>query len=248
MIIQVGICSRGHPVNVIGLEVLVDAGFFQYISCFVICNGCLNRRSISTYLQVAIHMYSCNIAVGSLIRTEGNTMISVQDIQVLVTEIEGVTILEYIVFSFHRIVLDTVTTHDIYLHAVIGYEEMPAPFGDLMRGVVEQILRRKQKEGVGGKVVIKEFGTNIYGGRNVDAIIPIIAKYDPFLKTEQMWAAFISVHRKSPVLEKQAGLQIGSVSIGLAGKTAKADMFSLTGHRGPVIDRPVFLFCNKYTR
>ena len=29
MIIQVGIYSRGHPVNVIGLEVLVDAGFFQ---------------------------------------------------------------------------------------------------------------------------------------------------------------------------------------------------------------------------
>ena len=248
MIIQVGIGSRGHPVNVIGLEVLVDAGFFQYISRFVICNGCLNRRSISTYLKVAIHMYSRNIAVGSLIRTEGNTMISVQDIQVLVTEIEGVTILEYIVFSFHRIIFNSVTTHDIYLHAVIGYEEMPAPFGDLMGGVVEQILRRKQKEGVGGKVVIEKLWTNIYGGGNVYAIIPVIAKYNPFLKTEQMWAAFISVHRKSPVLEKQAGLQIGSVSIGLAGKTAKADMFSLTGHRGSVIDRPVFLFCNKYTR
>ena len=157
-------------------------------------------------------------------------MITVQNIQVFVAEIKGVAILEGIIFSFHRIVLDTVTTHDIYLHAVIGYEEMPAPFGDLMGGVVEQILRRKQKEGVGGKVVIKEFGTNIYGGGNVYAIIPVIAKYDPFLKTEQMWAAFISVHRKSLVFEKQAGLQIGPVSIGFTGKTAKADMFSLTGH------------------
>ena len=157
-------------------------------------------------------------------------MISVQDIQVLVTEIEGVTILEYIVFSFHRIIFNSVTTHDIYLHAVIGYEEMSAPFGNFMGGIVEHILGRKQKEGVGGKVVIEKLWTNIYGGGNVYAIIPVIAKYDPFLKTEQMWAAFISVHRKRVVFEKQTGLQIGSVSIGFVGETAKTDMLSLTGH------------------
>ena len=107
---------------------------------------------------------------------------------------------------------------------------MSAPFGNFMGGIVEQILGRKQKEGVGVKVVIEKLWTNIYGRGNVYAIIPVIAKNNPFLKTEQMKIAFISVYSKSVIFEKQAGLQIGSVSIGFTGKTAKADMFSLTGH------------------
>ena len=150
-------------------------------------------------------------------------VIAVEDLDIFVPVVIGITVDEAVVSSLNPIIFDAVTGGDIDLHPVIRHEEMAAPFHDLVRGIEKQIIQIKFQDVIRCEIVLKKFFVDIDGSGNVDAVVPEIEQTDPFGKSERT-GIVIGTNCDTGVMQNPAPVQICLVGLCLRGKTAQTDM------------------------
>ncbi len=112
--------------------------------------------------------------------TDTDAMIAVQNLNIFVAEIVGISVDETIVTVFYRIVFNAVAVCNIDLHAVVCNEKVTATLHDLVGGIIKQIIPVETQNGMRSKIIFKIFLAEINGGCKVKAIITEIEKNHPF--------------------------------------------------------------------
>ena len=109
-------------------------------------------------------------------------MVTVQNLDIFIAEIIGITVDKTIVAVFYCIVFNAVTVCNIDLHAVVCNEKVPATLHDLVGGIIKQIIPVETQNGMRSKIIFKIFLAEINGGCKVKAIVTEIEKNHPFFK------------------------------------------------------------------
>lgn len=111
-----------------------------------------------------------------------NSVISVDDLDVGITEIVRVVVGKLVIAATDRVTVDAVTGEYAQLHAVVGNEEMAAASHDFVVRVEKQVVYIELEQSLRVKAVIKETVRKINRIPAVHVVVSQVQKHDPFVK------------------------------------------------------------------
>ena len=141
-----------------------------------------------------------------------DTVIAVENFDIFVPVIIGIPVDEAVVPAFDTVILDAVAGGDIDLHPVICYEQMTAPFHDLVRGIEKQIIQIEFEDVIRREIILEKLLVNVDGSGNVDAVVTEIEQTDPFGKSE-CGCAVVGMNCDTCVMQYPASVQVCLVSL-----------------------------------